>query len=150
NSPAQNATVSNGENNTTTTVAKTDQTETIKKDVRNNWYKYITLSRSNYTYREAGGIYDLYLKLTNNTDYTLSSVKTSVNYMKAKGGVYKIEYVYFANVAPHTVVSEKAPDSNRGTSVDDLIIWSIQSVQLNFCYEPGNWAANSPDPYKCQ
>jgi len=144
-------TINETENKTTTATAnKKNQIEETKKKIRNTWYNYITVERSDYTYREAGGIYDLYIKVTNNTDYTLNSVETSISYIKTKGDIYKTETVSFTNIAPHTWVRLKAPDSNRGTSVDYLSISSVQSNDLNFCYTPGNWAANSADPYKCK
>lgn len=150
NNSVQNTAPVNENTNTVSTTPKSDPTEAIKKNIRMNWTSYITIERTSYTYREAGGIYDLYLNLTNKTDYMLNSVKASINIVKTNGEVYKTENVYFTNVAAHSTVKEKVPDNNRGTSIDGLVIWSISSAELNFCYEPGNWAANSTDPYKCQ
>jgi hypothetical protein len=127
-----------------------DPTEASQVNIRNNWDRYILVEHSNYTYYRIGGINDLFITVTNNTDYILDYVETTINYIKTNGDIYKTESVIFRNVQPHTWMKNKAPDSNRGTSVSGLQIMSITSSDLNFCYAPGNWANNSSDPYKCK
>jgi hypothetical protein len=127
---------------------KETNAENQRKSIRNNWSKYITLERSQYMYAEIGGISDLSLSITNNTDYTLDEVWANVSYVKANGSIYKTETVYFSGIAPHYKQTKRAPNSDRGVTVDYLEITYISSKQLQFRYEPGNWANNSSDPYK--
>jgi len=124
--------------------------ENEKKGIRNNWFNYISVERSSYTYREIGGIYDLYITVTNNSDYILDQVETQISYIKSNGEIYKRETVIFNQIPPHHTQKLAAPESNRGTSVDNLEITSIRSEDLNFCYSPGSWANNSIDPYTCR
>jgi hypothetical protein len=118
--------------------------------IRNNWMDYITASRSSFTYREIGGIYDLYITVNNNTAYTIDEVSTTISYIKTNGDIYKTELVNFYNIPPFKDMTERAPDSDRGTSVEFLEIIEMKSADLNFCYSQGKWDTNSSDPYKCQ
>lgn len=121
-----------------------------KNKIRNNWSALITVVRSGYTYREIGGIHDLFITVTNNTDYVLDHVETQISYIKTNGDIYKTETIPFFNIQPHSWMRNAAPDSKRGTRVGYLEIINIKSTGLNFCYSPGTWANNSPDPYKCK
>lgn len=81
---------------------------------------YSQVSEEQNSYHVAwlfGGITDLKITVTNNSDYTLDMVKVKVSYIKASGGLYKEEYVSFNKIEPHSSVTEAAPDSDRGTSV---------------------------------
>lgn len=128
---------------------KKQQIEKQKLQIRNNWNEYIKVEHSSYTYKELGGISDLFITVTNNTDYTIDNVNVNVSYIKTNGTIYKTETISFHGIAPQYKMKKKAPDSERGTSVDFLQITSISSKGLNFCYEIGNWAKESNDPYKC-
>lgn len=127
---------------------KKNAEEKNKKKIRNNFFNYIIASRSTFMYKEIGGISDLYITITNNTDYKLDNVEVLVSYIKTNGQVYKNETIQFNNISSQSWQKLKAPNSDRGTGVEYTII-SIISTELNFCYAEGNWAANSNDPYKC-
>ena len=94
--------------------------ENEKKGIRNNWFNYISVERSSYTYREIVGIYDLYITVTNNSDYMLDQVETQISYIKSNGEIYKTETVIFNQIPPHHTQKLGAPESNRGTSEDNL------------------------------
>ena len=111
---------------------------------RNNWQTYLTASTNQYQYREIGGIFNLAVIFTNNTDCKMDEVKVNVNYIKDSGGIYKTETVIFYNVMPGTQQSEQAPNSDRGTSVQ-LEISQAYSDKMNFYY-PSN-SGNNEDPY---
>jgi hypothetical protein len=111
---------------------------------RNNWQTYLTASTNQYQYREIGGIFNLVVIFTNNTDCKMDEIKVNVNYIKDSGGIYKTETVIFYNVMPGTQQSEQAPDSDRGTSVQ-LEISQAYSDKMNFYY-PSN-SGNIEDPY---
>ena len=128
---------------------KQQQIENSKKNIRNNWSDYITVERSSYTYREIGGIFDLYITINNESDYTLDNVVAKISYIKTDGSIYKTESIYFADIAPHNSSQKKAPDSDRGTRVDYLSITTIESAGFNFCYYQGDNSGNPSDPFKC-
>ena len=111
---------------------------------RNNWQTYLTATTNQYQYREIGGIFNLAVNFTNNTDCVMDEIKVNVNYMKDNGGIYKTESVMFYNVLPGTQQSEQAPNSDRGTSVQ-LEISQAYSKKMHFYY-PSN-SGNNEDPY---
>lgn len=111
---------------------------------RNNWQTYLTVTTNQYQYREIGGIFNLAVNFTNNTDCKMDEIKVNVNYIKDGGGIYKTETVVFFNVMPGTQQSEQAPNSDRGTSVQ-LEISQAYSNKMNFYY-PSN-SGNNEDPY---
>lgn len=130
---------------------KQSNAENQRKSIRNNWTKYITIERSQYMYSELGGISDLSLSVSNNTDYTLDNVTASVSYIKSNGDVYKTEFVNFSGIAPHYKQTRKAPNSDRGVRVDYIEFVSIESKGFDFCfYGYGNDNAKGSDPYNCK
>lgn len=119
------------------------------RNYRNNWFNYISVERSSFNYREIGGIYNLEVIVTNDTEYMLDEVEVQVGYIKSNGGYYKTETVHVYNVPSHSAKSAAAPDSPRGTSVSTEIM-GILSKKMHFCYAAGNWANSSDDPYFCK
>lgn len=111
---------------------------------RNNWQTYLTATTNQYQYREIGGIFNLEIIFTNNTDCKMDEIKVDVNYIKDGGGIYKTEPVVFYNVMPGTQQSQQAPNSDRGTSVE-LDVSQAYSNKMNFYY-PSN-SGNNEDPY---
>ena len=116
---------------------------------RNNWYKYINASSNSYSYSEIGGISDLEVIITNQTEYMLDEVEVLVSYVKTNGDNFKTETVTVYNIPANSTKSATAPESNRGTSVN-LDIQGIISKKMHFCYSAGNWSNNSDDPYFCK
>lgn len=114
---------------------------------RNNWESFISSHNSEYLYSEIGGISSLNVNVENNTDYILDEVSIIVNYIKKNGGTYKTEEVIIYNVPAHSIKSQAAPDSERGTSVSTEIS-SIISKKMHFCYPLNN--GNPKDPYFCK
>ncbi|WP_281239916.1 DUF4339 domain-containing protein [Flavobacterium praedii] len=111
---------------------------------RNNWQSYLTATTNQYQYREIGGIFNLAVIFTNNTDCKMDEIKVNVNYIKDSGGIYKTETVVFYNVLPGTQQTAQAPDSERGTSVE-LEISQAYSDKMNFYYPSDS--GNYKDPY---
>jgi len=52
--------------------------EEEKERIRNNVTSYVFAERSNYQVSTFGGIHDLHIAVTNNTDYLLENVKVKV------------------------------------------------------------------------
>jgi hypothetical protein len=116
---------------------------------RNNWNNYINASSNSYRYSEIGGISDLEVIVTNQTEYMLDEVEVLVSYVKTNGDNFKTETVTVYNIPANGTKSATAPESNRGTSVN-LDIQGIISKKMHFCYSAGNWSNNSDDPYFCK
>ncbi len=123
-----------------------------KKYLRDHWRDFIKVTRSSFTYREAGGIWDLYIVATNNTEFTIDNISVSIGYIKKNGQVYKSEEINTGQIPPHSTTKTRAPNSDRGTRVSEPGIMLINSNQMNFCFAEGNWIKNdiSSDPYKCK
>jgi hypothetical protein len=101
-----------------------------KERVKNNITSYVTAERSDYRYRALGGISDLQISVTNNSDYLLENVKVKVIYIKLDGGVWQDKYVDFNSIDPHSKMTLKIPDTDRGVKVEYQIA-SIKSDALN-------------------
>lgn len=117
------------------------------KFVRNKWASYLYIGDINYKYSKLGGVDAFDIPIRNSTDYLLDEVVVSVEYIKAAGGVFKTEKVTVTNIQPHSTKLGRAPESNRGTSID-VKIESAISRPLNFCYPSGR--GDYSDPYYCK
>ena len=116
---------------------------------RNNWERFIWAKNDEYEYSPLGGIYNLEVVVTNETEYTLDEVVVSVQYIKDNGAIHKTEAVTIYNVPPHGKASMPAPDSDRGTSVK-MEINAISSKKMHFCYDSAIDTRGVEDPYFCK
>ncbi|WP_124020669.1 DUF4339 domain-containing protein [Flavobacterium aquariorum] len=124
---------------------------TIKnRNYRNNIEQYVGASTNRYSYNELGGISNLDIIVTNNTEYLLDEVNVNVDYIKDNGGIYKSEIVTIYNIPAKQDKSASAPESDRGTSVEAKI-QTISSKKLHICYD-NTFApkAGEIDPYFCK
>ncbi|MDI6048648.1 DUF4339 domain-containing protein [Flavobacterium sp. XS2P24] len=124
---------------------------TIKnRSYRNNIEQYVEASTNQYSYNELGGISNLDIIVTNNTEYLLNEVNVAVDYIKDSGGIYKTEIVTIYNIPAKQDKSASAPESDRGTSVNAKV-QSISSRKLHMCYD-NSFApkAGEIDPYFCR
>jgi len=123
--------------------------DSINIQLRNNITSLVQVSTNQYSVNSFGGISNLDIIATNNTDYTIDEIKVAIAYIKKNDGVFKTEYLTFNNIQPKQNKSLSAPDSNRGLSVT-LTKQSITSTDLNLCYNNSLIpAVGDPDPYKC-
>lgn len=117
--------------------------------IRNNITSLIQVSTNQYSVDAFGGISNLDIIVTNNTDFIIDEITVAIDYIKKNDGVFKTEYLTFNNIPPKQNKSLSAPDSNRGLSVK-LTQQSITSTDLNLCYNNSfTPAVGDPDPYKC-
>ena len=124
---------------------------TIKnRNYRNNIEQYVVANTNRYTYNELGGISNLDIIVTNNTEYLIDEVNVNVDYIKDNGGIYKSEIVTIYNIPAKQDKSVSAPESDRGTSVEAKI-QTISSKKLHMCYD-NTFApkAGEIDPYFCK
>lgn len=120
------------------------------RNYRNNIEQYVGASTNQYSYNELGGISNLDIIVTNNTEYLLNEVNVEVEYIKESGGIYKTEIVTIYNIPAKQDKSASAPESDRGTSVTTKV-QSISSKKLHMCYN--NYIAPQAgeiDPYFCR
>lgn len=120
------------------------------RNYRNNIEQYVGASTNQYSYNELGGISNLDIIVTNNTEYLLDEVNVAVEYIKDSGGIYKTEIVTIYNIPAKQDKSASAPESDRGTSVNAKV-QSISSKKLHMCYD-NSFApkAGEIDPYFCK
>jgi hypothetical protein len=102
-------------------------------EYRNNWSKYITHSTNHYRVDSWGGIYDLLISVTNNTERILDEVTVKVSYYKENGSLYTEQEVALYNVQPNGSKTVAVPDVSRGTRIETEIS-SISSRAMHFCY----------------
>jgi len=108
---------------------QTTQVEDVKTKIKNNITSYVTAERNEYTYNKLGGIYNLKISVTNNTDYVIDNVKVNIVYLKANGDTWDTKTVDFNMIDPQTKVTLPIEDTDRGTSINYEIV-SIKSTAL--------------------
>lgn len=101
-----------------------------KASARENLHNQVSVGGGNYMVnRILGGIKGLKFTVTNNSDYVMDIVRVKVSYMKADGGLYKEELLYFNHVNAHSTMTLDAPDSDRGVKVDyHLESWTCAAL----------------------
>lgn len=121
----------------------------IQRQTRNNITSLVQVTTNQYSVSTFGGISNLDVIVTNNTDYTIDQITVAIDYIKENGDIYTTEYLTFNNIPANQNKSLSAPDSNRGLSVN-LTKQTITASELNLCYDNKNTpAVGNPDPYKC-
>lgn len=127
----------------------TSEDDSINIQLRNNITSLVQVTTNQYSVEAFGGISNLDIIVTNNTDFTIDEITVAIAYIKKNDGVFKTKYLTFNNIPPKQNKSLSAPDSNRGLSVK-LSKQSITSTDLNLCYNNSfTPAVGDPDPYKC-
>lgn len=127
----------------------TSEDDSINIQLRNNITSLVQVTTNQYSVEAFGGISNLDIIVTNNTDFIIDEITVAIDYIKKNDGVFKTEYLTFNNIPPKQNKSLSAPDSNRGLSVK-LTKQSITSTDLNLCYNNSfTPAVGDPDPYKC-
>lgn len=126
-----------------------DFEESRQRNIRSNWNQFIHKGNLTYSAVGLGGIQDLQIEVTNNSDYSLDEVKVEFEYIKANGGSYKREEITLTHLPAHSSRTVSGPNSSRGTSVRAKIT-SITAKDFNFCYrEYGSAVAGMEDPWRC-
>jgi hypothetical protein len=100
-----------------------------RTQIRDNIRSYVRTGNSEYKISGLGGIYGLSIDVSNQSDYLLDNVRVMIRYIKANGETWKEEALDFALIPPNKKMTLRAPDSDRGTSIDYKIV-SIRSTAL--------------------
>lgn len=124
--------------------------DSIQRQTRNNITNLIQVTTNQYSVNSFGGISNLDIIVTNNTNYTIDQITVAIAYIKENGGIYTTEYLTFNNIPAYQNKSLSAPDSNRSLSVN-LTKQTITASELNLCYVSNTVPkAGDPDPFKCK
>lgn len=122
------------------------QSKKPAKFYRNNWFDYISLKTNKFTYSKAGGVKNLQIIAINKTKYKIDGIEAIICYETNDENCYRTENIEIKNIPAYSSKSIAAPDSKGGRTIG-IQIMGIGSKHMNFGYAPGNWAANSDDPY---
>jgi hypothetical protein len=123
--------------------------DSIQRQTRNNITSLVQVTTNQYSVSTFGGISNLDVIVTNNTNNTIDQITVAIDYIKENGDIYTTEYLTFNNIPANQNKSLSAPDSNRGLSVN-LTKQTITASELNLCYNNSfTPAVGDPDPYKC-
>jgi hypothetical protein len=123
-----------------------EELTTKNRNYRNNWTSYYQARHGSFTLGFLGGIRDLSVIFTNNTEYMADEMVATVTYIKANGEVWDRVQVTATNVPAHSEKTVAVPDMQRGTSVE-VEIKSISSKKLHFYFGAEYNSGNPEDPY---
>ena len=120
------------------------------RSLRNSIENYVGATTNYYTADPLGGLTNLDVSVTNNTEYLLDEVVVEVEYIKDTGGIYKTEIVSLYNIPANQDKFVSDPDSDRGTSVR-VKLTNISSKALHICYyNEVATQARGIDPFFCK
>lgn len=128
---------------------KAEQVAEAKRLARASAYQSIGTGHDGYSIGILGGISDLTVVVANNTDYLFDQIDIAVEYIKADGYLYATEIVSFAYLGAHDSARLRAPDKDRGTSVQ-VRVYAAKSSELEYCYDEELDVEGTDDPYHCQ
>lgn len=118
--------------------------------IRNHCKDYIYSEGSSYNYSILGGISNFFVTVRNNTAQKVDKVYVRVTYIKSNGDIWDTKTLVFYDVPAKGVLQQKAPDTGRGTSVEQKTI-AIVCSGLNLCYsEDIKVVPDDTDPYRCR
>ncbi|HYM93746.1 MAG TPA: hypothetical protein VET23_06385 [Chitinophagaceae bacterium] len=116
-----------GERNKKSRTGNTDNTEE-KAGVKDDIFKLVSVTASDYKRGAFGGIRDLQLTVSNNSKYILDDVTVELQYLKPSEQPLKSENIEFKSIGPNGSLTISIPPSNRGIKVAYKII-KIQSKE---------------------
>lgn len=96
-----------------------------KNEVIRNWENYVSVSGSDYDSYWIGGISNLSITVTNNSDYTISSCSVEHDIIRSSGNIYKTINTHFYNIPPHSQRTKSIPNSEWGVEISDPAIYQI-------------------------
>lgn len=120
-----------------------------EKYFRQNWKNYIHVSLNNYKTGFLGGIHDLKVAVSNNTEFLLDNVVVNLRYYRASGKLFKTEKISIGHIKAKSSKQIAAPESRKGMKVT-LSLQSMTSQEMNFCWSADKKVApGNDDPYQC-
>lgn len=101
-----------------------------KRETRKRIQELVILDQSSYVVGTFGGIKELDITVSNNTEFIMDEVSVEVRYYKKNGKLYKRERISFYHIQAHDAVTKRMPETPRGTHVESNII-KMQSDAIN-------------------
>jgi hypothetical protein len=92
-----------------------------KETVKENLFNLVSVKSNKYKTGVLGGISNLQLELTNNSQQPLQKVTVEIKYLSPEKKVVKTQTVYFENVSAGSQPTLNVPKSNRGISITYVI-----------------------------
>jgi len=122
--------------------------EKRKKYIRNNFTDFITTSKSSYFSREPIGVYDIFISVQNNAEFVLDLVTIDVQYLSRERGILQTTQFLVENIKPFQKKTVEAHDNDNASAVN-IIISSIVSTEMDFCFSAEKLNSDEADPYFC-
>jgi len=88
-----------------------------KKKIRENLGEYVKLSMNNYKQKILGGIKNLRVTITNNSDYPIKNINVDVKVYKMNDKLYTTKYLNFKNIPANGQQVLSVPETAFGTYV---------------------------------
>ncbi|MDX1909630.1 MAG: DUF4339 domain-containing protein [Bacteroidia bacterium] len=101
---------------------------------RATWRDHVTAEALPYTYSALGGISDLRVTLTNQTEYPFEHIVIAVDYIQRNGAIYKTEEVRFVRLGAASTQTLPFPDSPRGVRISQPRITAARSDAMELVY----------------
>jgi len=114
---------------TNSTVVKNDEVNEEKESAKTNIRNLLSLTNSKFKIGAFGGINELQISLTNNSQYPVDLIVVDVQYVLANKKIFKTETLYFKDLNPGVTLMQEAPKSPRGVKVE-YTITSVSSKAL--------------------
>lgn len=91
------------------------------KAIKDNINKFVT-QKVTYDYNDFfGGIDNVQVTVSNNTDFKMDEVTVQLSYIKKNGELYDTQYITVSNISAHGQKTVPGPESKRGTSMGSKI-----------------------------
>jgi hypothetical protein len=100
--------------------AATEEKEKAKANIRN----LLSVTNNKFKLGAFGGINELQISVTNNSNYPVDVVAVDVHYLLVNKKVFKTETIYFRDLHPGVTLMQEAPKSSRGVTIE----YSINTV----------------------
>jgi hypothetical protein len=89
-----------------------------KEPGKEDLFKLVSVKPNKYRTGVLGGISNLQLVLTNNSNHELQRVAVEIRYLNPEKKVVKTQTVYFEKISPGSQPALDVPKSNRGITID--------------------------------
>jgi hypothetical protein len=90
---------------------------TAAESTRKNIRQLVSVKSNKYKTGVLGGISDLLLTVSNNSDFEIDQVEVEVAYLGPEKRIVKTQTIVFNNIKPGSHLTREVPRTNRGVSV---------------------------------
>lgn len=112
--------------------ARNNQVQQHKEWSKNNMGALVRLEIVSYEARRLGGIYNIRVRVYNDSDFPVDAIRGRVAYAKNNGEVLSFAPIFANNIPPKSWIYTDAPSSDRGTVLTSLELRGIKCSALNY------------------